>query len=179
MSEQSGGKIWAMRLTFVLLVGAILFFHLLPLDISPRRWVGPDLLLAFAFAWSVRRPEYVPILLLAGVFFMADLLLFRPPGLWALLALLACEHLKSRARSMREGTFVNEWLTVCIVLVAVAIAYRAALVVTFVEPPGFGLSVFELGMTVLFYPLVVAITHWLLGVRKIAPGALDATGRIA
>lgn len=179
MNDQSGAKIWGMRLIFLLIVCTILFFHLLPLEISSRRWVGPDMLLAFAFAWSVRRPEYVPVVLLAGVFFAADLLLFRPPGLWAVLALLACEHLKSRSRSMRDGTFANEWLTVCIVLTGVAVAYRAALMLTFVGPPALGLSVFELVMTMLFYPLIVAITHWLLGVRKIAPGALDATGRIA
>jgi rod shape-determining protein MreD len=176
MTEQTASRLWGMRLTFALIVCVILFFHLLPLDTSPRRWVGPDLLLAFACAWSLRRPDYVPAPALAALFLLADFLLIRPPGLWAALALLACEHLKSRARGLRDGSFANEWLTVCLVMFCVALAYRAILLVTFVELPAFGLSVFELLMTMLFYPVVVAVTHFLLGVRKISPRELDAGG---
>lgn len=177
MSDQAATRLWVMRLTFGLIICIILFFHLLPLETAPRRWVGPDLILAFAFAWSLRRPEYVPSIALAGLFLLADFLLFRPPGLWALLALLACESLKSRALGVRDGSFANEWLSVCVMLTTVALVYRAVLIVTFTEPPAFALSVFELIATMLFYPLVVAITHSVLGVRKTAPGDLDARGR--
>lgn len=173
MNEQTLTRIWGMRLTFALIVCLVLFFHLLPLETTPQRWVGPDLILAFAFAWSVRRPEYVPAPALAGLFLLADLLLFRPPGLWAMLALLASENLKSRARGLRDGTFANEWLTACILMVFVALAYRVLLMVTLVDLPPYGLSVFELVATMLSYPLVVAVTHGLLGVRKAAPGELD------
>ena len=62
-------------------------FLLLPLQTTPRSLAGPDLLLAFAVAWCLRRPEFVPPLALALAFLLADLLLQRPPGLWALLAL--------------------------------------------------------------------------------------------
>ena len=174
MNETTATKLWGMRLTFALIVCIVLFFHLLPLETSPQWWVGPDLLLAFAFAWSLRRPDYVPSIVLAGLFLLADLLLFRPPGLWAIFALLGCEHLKSRAGSLRDGSFANEWLTVCIVLAVIAVTYRAALMLTFLSLPGFGLTVFELIMTMLFYPAVVAISHWVLGVRKATPGELDA-----
>lgn len=179
MSEQTLTRIWGMRLTFALVVCTILFFNLLPLETSPRLWVGPDLLLAFACAWSLRRPEYVPSLALAGLFLLADLLLFRPPGLWAVLALLACEHLKGRSRSLRDSSFANEWLTVCIVITITALAYRTVLMVTFLDLPPLGLSVFELVMTMLFYPVVVAVTHGLLGVRKAAPGDIEAGGGTA
>jgi rod shape-determining protein MreD len=165
-----------MRLTFAALVCLILFFLLLPLETSPRRWIGPDLLLAFAFAWSLRRPEYVPAPALAALFLLADLLLYRPPGLWAAFALIGCENLKSRARGLRDGGFANEWLTVCIVLTLVAISYRTALMITLIDLPGFGLAVFELVMTMLVYPLVVGITHWVFQVRKAAPGEREGGG---
>jgi rod shape-determining protein MreD len=173
MNEQTLTRVWGMRLAFALIVCVVLFFHLLPLETTPRRWVAPDLILAFAFAWSLRRPEYVPAPVLAGLFLLTDLLLFRPPGLWAVLALLACENLKSRARNLRDGGFANEWLTACILMVFVAVAYRLLLMITLVDLPPFGLSVFELVATMLSYPLVVAVTHGLLGVRKAAPGELD------
>ncbi|WP_299966638.1 rod shape-determining protein MreD [uncultured Roseobacter sp.] len=176
MSELPLARLWSMRLAFALLVCAILFFHLLPLETTPQRWVGPDLLLGFACAWSLRRPEYVPILALAGLFLLADLLLQRPPGLWAALALLGCESLKARARGLRDTGFTGEWLSVCIVLAAVTIGYRAGLMVTLVDLPSFGLTAIELVMTILFYPLVVAVTHGLMRVRKPVPGDLDGSG---
>ncbi|MFK7763876.1 MAG: rod shape-determining protein MreD [Roseobacter sp.] len=176
MSEQTATRLWGMRLAFALLVCLIMFFHLLPLETSPQRWVGPDLLLGFACAWSLRRPEYVPTLALAGFFLLADLLLFRPPGLWAMLALLGCEQLKSRARGMRDSSFINEWLTVCLVIAGVTLAYRFALMLTLIEVPGLGLSIMEMVATMLFYPIVIGVTHWVLGVRKAAPGALESGG---
>lgn len=176
MIEQTFTRLWGMRLTFAVVVCVILFFHLLPLETTPRRWVGPDLILGFACAWSLRRPDYVPSLALAALFLLADLLLQRPPGLWAMLAVLGCEHLKSRERGLRDSSFATEWLAVCFVIAFVAIAYRVGLIVTFVPPPAFGLWAFELMMTMLFYPVAVGITHGLLGVRKMAPGEYDAKG---
>lgn len=176
MSELPQTRLWTMRIGFALLVCVILFFHLLPLETTPRRWVGPDLLLAFACAWSLRRPEYVPVLALALLFLLADLLLQRPPGLWAMVALIGCESLKRRARGLRDTGFASEWLRVCIVIAGIALLYRLILIITLVDLPPFGLTVFEAVMTMLFYPLVVATTHGLMGVRKATPGDLDGAG---
>ena len=141
-----------------------------------RLLVGPDLLIAFAFAWSLRRPEYVPTLMLAGLFLLTDLLLQRPPGLWALLALLACENLKGRSRSLRDSTFSAEWLAVAMLLVGILIANRIVLSVVLVSPPQLRLSLLELGITILVYPAVVFITRSVMGVRRAAPGELDSLG---
>ena len=176
MNTQSFTQLWGMRLTFATVVCIILFFHLLPVSTTPRIWVAPDVLIAFACAWSLRRPEYVPSVALAGFFLLADLLLQRPPGLWAVFALIACENLKTRARSMRDIGFAGEWLTVCIVMTLLALAYRFGLLITFVEPPSLALSFVQLIMTMLSYPLVVAVTHWFLGVRKLAPGDYETGG---
>ena len=173
MTEYTATRIWGMRLTFALIICLVLFFHLLPLETSPQRLAGPDLIIAFAFAWSLRRPEFVPAPMLAGLFLLVDLLLLRPPGLWSALALLACENLKSRARGLRDGSFLNEWLTVCALMAIVAIAYRVVLMITLVNLPPFGLSLFELVMTMLFYPAAVVVTHGILGVRKAVPGELE------
>lgn len=177
MNDLSQTRLWLMRAAFLLLTLVILFFHLLPLETTPRRWAGPDLLLCFACAWSLRRPEYVPAIALAVAFLMADLLLQRPPGLWALLALIGCENLKSRGRSLRDSNFAAEWITVGLIMVAVMLAYHLVLGIVLVDLPALTLSLSELGMTLLFYPLIVLITHGLMGVRKAAPGDLDALGQ--
>lgn len=177
MNDLSQTRLWAMRAAFLLLSLVILFFQLLPMETTPRRWAGPDLLLCFACAWSLRRPEYVPALALALAFLMADLLLQRPPGLWALLALIGCENLKSRGRSLRDGGFAAEWLTVGMMMVLIMVANRLVLALVLVPVPGLTLSLSELGTSLLFYPLVVAVTHGLMRVRKTAPGDLDALGQ--
>lgn len=179
MNDLSLTRLWLMRGGFVLIALVILFFQLLPLDTSPRRWAGPDLILCFALAWSLRRPEYVPPLILAGIFLLSDLLLQRPPGLWALLALLGCERIKIRGRGLRDSTFPAEWLTAATVIFVILVSNRLILALMFVEVPGITLSLFELGMTVMFYPVVVLITHAFMGVRKAAPGELDALGQRA
>ena len=177
MNDLSPTRLFLMRAAFVLLALVILIFQLLPLETTTRNWAGPDLLLAFACAWSLRRPEYIPALTLALAFLLADLLLQRPPGLWALLALIGCENLKSRSRSLRDAGFGAEWMTVGAILIGIAVLNRLVLALVLVDVPTLTLSLTELGMTIAAYPLVVGVTHWLMGVRKSAPGDLDALGQ--
>ena len=141
-----------------------------------RHLIGPDLLIAFAFAWSLRRPEYVPTLLLALLFLLADFMLQRPPGLWSILALLACENLKGRSRTLRDSTFGAEWVAVAILLTGILIANRFVLFAMLVPAPQLRLSLIELAITVLIYPVVVFVTRSVMGVRRAAPGELDALG---
>jgi len=166
-----------MRLSFVALALVILFFHLLPLETIPRSWAGPDLLLGFACAWALRRPEYVPALFLTLVFLLSDLLLQRPPGLWAVLALIGVENLKSRGRHLRDASFAAEWLTVVVILTMVIFANRVLLSLALVPTPSMTLNLTELALTALAYPLIVAVTHGIMSVRKTAPGDLDALGK--
>jgi rod shape-determining protein MreD len=177
MNDLSSTRLWLMRAAFLLLTLVIVFFHLLPLETTPRRWAAPDVLLAFALAWSLRRPEYVPAIALAIAFLVADLLLQRPPGLWAMLALIGCENLKVRGRTLRDQNFVAEWVNVTLIVIAIAVTYRVVLAIILVDLPGLSLSLSELVLTLLVYPAVVAVTHFFMGVRKAAPGELDALGQ--
>ena len=177
MNDVSPTRLWLMRGAFVVLALAILIYQLLPLDTTPATWAGPDLVLAFACAWCLRRPEYVPALLLALVFLTADLLLQRPPGLWALLALVGCENLKARGRNLRDAGFGAEWIAVGAIIIGIVLANRIILAVVLVYVPPLQLTLFELAATLLIYPLIVGITHFLMGVRKTAPGDLDALGQ--
>lgn len=177
MNDLSATRLWLMRAAFLLLTLVIIFFHLLPLETTPRRWAGPDIVLAFALAWSLRRPEYVPAPALALAFLLADLLLQRPPGLWAMLALIGCENIKVRGRTLRDQNFFAEWVTVTLIVIAITVTYRVVLGIILVDLPGLSLSLSELVLTLLVYPAVVAVTHFFMGVRKAAPGELDALGQ--
>ncbi|MGJ8604478.1 MAG: rod shape-determining protein MreD [Marivita sp.] len=170
-------QIWGMRLMFFLLALLILFFHLLPLNPAPSQWSSPDVLVAVVFAWAVRRPEYVPILVVAGVMLLADMMLQRPPGLWSVLVVCAAEWLKSRERRQRETTFVLEWLTFTSTLIVITILYRAVMMILILAPGTLTLSLIQVIMTIAVYPAVVGVSHFLFGVRRAAPGDMDRLGR--
>ncbi|WP_296762029.1 rod shape-determining protein MreD [Sediminimonas sp.] len=177
IGHSAAARLWLMRGAYVGLALVIFAFRLLPLNMTPPTWAGPDLLLAITFAWALRRPDYVPALSVALVMLMADLLFQRPPGLWAALAVIATAMLKARARGLRDQTFAMEWLNVAIMIVATVLGYRLILSLAMVPQAPIGLTAIRAFMTVLVYPLAVAFSALVFGVRKAAPGEVDATGQ--
>ena len=176
MNDLSQTRLWLMRGGFLLLTLVILFFHLLPLETTPRRWAGPDLLLCFALAWSMRRPEYVPAPALAAAFLLADLLLQRPPGLWALLVLLSCEFLKSRMPPQRETPFLGEWSAVAVIVLSITVINRLVLGLLGVEQAHIALIFVQAIMTLVAYPLVVLVSQSAFGVRRLTPAEIETLG---
>ncbi|WIY26410.1 rod shape-determining protein MreD [Parasedimentitalea psychrophila] len=176
MANTSPAHVWIMRAAFPALALLIMFFHLLPLDTVPRKWAPPDLLVASALAWSLRRPDYLPTVLLAVTLLLADLMFQRPPGLLALLVLLACEYLKPRALSHRDTGFAAEWLSVSLVLTAITVLNRMALALVGVQQAPFGLILIQMILTIAAYPLVVLVSQSILGVRRMSSTELETLG---
>ncbi len=168
---------WFYRLIFVGIAALTLFWRLLPTGGMANTWPGPDLLLGLTLCWVIRRPDHLPAGLLAAVFLVEDLLLFRPPGLWTAIVLAATEFLRSRAALTRELNFVFEWFLVAIVMVAMALAYRLAFTVTLLPQPALGFALIQTLWSVLSYPLVVAATAMTLNLKKPSPGEVDSYGR--
>ncbi len=176
MSDASPSSKWAYRLLFVLLVVFIIFVRLIPLQTTPAVWAMPDLLICIVFAWVLRRPDYVPILLIAGVVLTLDFLFLRPPGLMAALVVLGAEFLRARIHTVRELPFSLEWGMVAGVITGIMIANRIVLILVMSPRPPLGLSLFQLFATLAAYPLVVAFSRYALGIRKFSPGETDALG---
>ena len=167
---------WMYRGLFLLIAATIIFFQLLPLDLTAGRWPGPDLIVAFAIAWVMRRPDYVPVLLVAAVFLLMDMLFMRPPGLWTALVVVGLEFLRTREPYSRDLPFALEWVLVASVLTAMTISARLIQMIFAIAQPSFGLIILQLGATVICYPLVVAASRTLFGIRTIAPGEVDQLG---
>lgn len=153
------------------------FWRMLPLPGAAVSLPGPDLLLCLVLAWVLRRPDYMPALLVAAVFLIEDLLLMRPPGLWALIVLGGAEFLRARQPLMRELPFLLEWAMVGAVIVAMWMAERLVLGIVMVPQPALGGSLVQLAATLAAYPPVVLASHVALRVRKPATGEVDALGR--
>lgn len=154
----------------------VLFLKILPLDLTAGRWPAPDLVLAFAFAWALRRPDYVPTLLFALLMLISDFIFMRPPGLFAALTVIGLEFLRSRSQFSRDLPFLVEWAMVSSVFVALVLVNRIILAIFVVSQPNYALDMLQIGATVLFYPIAVAISSYILGIRKVAPGEVDQLG---
>lgn len=192
------------RIMFVALGLFIIFTHLIPLETvppslggasldpitqpraiqgadtevltDPARWIMPDLLILLALAWVTRRPSFAPVLAIAAIFLLADMLFQRPPGLWTALVLIASEILRGRARSMRTLPFWLEWATVALAITIITAIYTVTLSMVLIPQAPFGLTLLQLMLTIAVYPAVVFVSYALFGVSRPAPGAVDDLG---
>lgn len=177
MVERLFGPVTGHRLLFVALACALFFLRLLPLDTAAGRWPGPDLLLCLTIAWTLRRPDYLPIWLIAMVIFVEDILSLRPPGLWTALVIAGSEFLRSRMALMRGVNFGLEWVLVTALMAGIFLAYRLVLGFAVVPQVPLGQAALQFLATVLFYPAVVGLSWAAFGIDKPAMGEIDASGR--
>lgn len=168
---------WPYRLLFLALAALSLFLRMLPLQTLPSVWPGADLLACLTIAWVLRRPDYVPVLLIVLVFLVEDMLTLRPPGLWTAIVVLGTEFLRSREPLTRELPFPLEWAMVAAVLLGMMLANRLALAMTISPQPGFASTFLRSVLTILAYPAIVGFSRLLFGLRKSATGEVDARGR--
>ena len=177
MIDPDRASLWLHRAGVVLVAFVLIFFKLLPIGPTAGDWPGPDLMLCLIFALAVRRPDYLPIWLVLLVLLLEDLLLLRPPGLWAALVVLASEFVRSRGALTRELSFWVEWMLVAGVMVGLLVAYRVAFAITFLPQAGFGFAMMQVLWSILCYPLVVGLLRLSLDLRKPATGEVDSYGR--
>lgn len=177
MAEGTRAPVWMYRGAFLFFALFILFVKLLPLGAVAGDWPGPDILLCLIFAWVVRRPDFLPVLLVAFVLLLEDLLLMRPPGLWTALVVVATEFLRARIALARELSFWTEWALVAGLMFGLLVAYRLVFSMAFLPQPGFGFAMLQTLWSILCYPVVVAASRFALDLRKPAMGEVDAYGR--
>ena len=167
---------WAMRGLYGALAVFVLFLHLLPLETQPDRWPFPDFLIVLTFAWVLRRPDYVPTVLVALVMLLADLLLQRPPGLLAALVVLGAAYLRSAAPGMRDAGFVAEWMSVSAVVAGVFLGNRVILAILSVDQAALLPVMIQLVLTILAYPVIVLLSQSVFGVRRVSAADASAAG---
>ncbi|WP_212525315.1 rod shape-determining protein MreD [Actibacterium sp. MT2.3-13A] len=167
---------WGYRLLFVALAAVLLFLRLLPLDMMPATLPGPDLLLCLVFAWVQRRPDIVTPLLLGALLFLSDMLLGRAPGLWAALALIAAEFLRSRHQGSAEMPFAVELAFVAGAVIALTVAYWAAQGIFAVPAPGLSDLLMQAVFTLTAYPAVVGVSQLGFNIRRLSPTEADSGG---
>ena len=154
------------QLVVVLISLGLIFSAILPLGPGFGRMPGPDLLLATFLVWAIRRPDVVPVLLVAIVFFLADLILMRPPGLMAAAVVLATEYVKSRDDLTLEVPFLVEWTFASAVIFCVMIFTTIILMLFGSTGPAIGPLLIKMILTILSYPVIVGIARYLFGIDR-------------
>ncbi|MFA9229848.1 MAG: hypothetical protein RIR95_136 [Pseudomonadota bacterium] len=194
MVDPATTNIWIHRILFVVIALTLLFWRLLPLEHSSqlqcaatdqsclfRAWIvrlpGPDILLCIVFAWTMRRPDFLPVILIAGVVLLEDLILLRPPGLWTALVIIAAEFVRSRVILTRELNFWVEWLLVSGLMLAMLLIYRLVFALVLLPQTGFGFAIVQVIGSIICYPAVVFLSRVVLDLHKPAMGEIDAYGR--
>ncbi len=177
MIDGMRNSIWLYRAAFVAIALLLLFLKILPLGSVAGDWPGPDLLLCLMLAWVTQRPDHLPAFLIALVVLAEDMILMRPPGLWAALVVLATEFLRARSALTRELGFAAEWLLIAGVMVAMLLAYRLAFAVAFMAQPGFGFAFAQTVGSILMYPVIVWLLRVSFKLRKPSTGEVDEMGR--
>lgn len=194
MIDGASRDVWLHRVVFVVLALVFLFLRLLPMAepapgacgpeegwCSLMAWLsrmpGPDLLLCIIFAWTMRRPDYLPALLIAAVVLMEDLVLLRPPGLWTAIVVIASEFIRNRVALTRELNFGVEWLLVSALMVAMLVIYRMGFGLVLLPQPPFGFALVQVLWSILCYPVVVFLSRVVLDLYKPGMGEVDAYGR--
>lgn len=194
MIDGATREIWVHRALFLGIALLLLFWRLLPLPSADptlcgagegwcqtKLWLsrapGPDLLLCIIFAWTMRRPDYLPVLLIAAILLLEDMMLMRPPGLWTGLVILASEFVRGRVALTRELNFAVEWLLVSGLMLALLVIYRLIFAMVLLPQPTFGFALIQVVWSVLCYPVVVFLSRLALDLHKPAMGEVDAYGR--
>jgi rod shape-determining protein MreD len=177
MAERVRRQIYVWRAGLAGFVVLVMLWRLLPPTAEAGRWPAPDWLLVVACAVVLRRPEFLPAGLLAVLVLAEDLLLMRPPGLWAALVLGGVEFLRGRAAFSRELSVLAEWAMVAVVIVLIFLVNQLVLILFFVPQPAVWMTGIHLAGTIAVYPLVVMALRYGAGMRKPATGELDVMGQ--
>lgn len=158
--------IWSRRFVFVVLSGFIILIQYLPIEDRWPNIPGPDAIVAICFAWTLRRPEIMSPILIAATLLFADLMLSRPPGLWALIVLAGSVYLATRQRDLNQALFGVEWMYVSITILICFLVNYLAMFVFFLPTQNGLITAVQCLITILIYPIVVVASSKLFGIQK-------------
>ena len=157
------------RAVYAGLMLLILVLRLLPIHPGRPVWPGPDLMLALSFAWVLRRPDQVPVLLIAAAFLVEGVLTLRPFGLWAAIVVMGTEAARLREARWREAPFMVEWLRVSLLMAGMMLGYRVVMALFLLPVAASGQIMLQWLASVAVYPLIALGGH-LFGLRRALPG---------
>lgn len=108
-----------------------------------------------------------PIIGIVFSVILADALMMRPLGLWALVLFVGMEVLRLSERAFRDIPFVLEWLYVGALFALMLLLQNVLLFVSFDDVYSLADVIWHWVRTFAVYPIVVGILHWGLHIRTL------------
>ncbi len=158
-------RYWVEIFLFALCCFVAIITPMLPMGLAADSTAFPDILYCLIVAWVIRRPATAPMILVVFLALLADAMLMRPIGLWAVMLLIGTEVLRVGERTFRDIPFLLEWLYVSGLLVLLVLLQNLLLFASFSDVPAGSTSFWHVLRTIAVYPLIVAILHWVVRVR--------------
>ncbi len=175
----TGVPLWFYRLLFAAFALLAIAIPLLPLGFLASRLAMPDLFFALTIAWVVRSPKTAPLVLVALLAILADAVLSRPVGLWALLILILSELTRMNDRLIRDTGFIAEWLYFGAILTIMVILQNTVLFLTFAGAYPFNRLVQIVMLSMFWYPFIAGFLHYILRVRgPVSRNLPDRLGKV-
>jgi len=167
------------RVLFTLLALLMIALPLLPLGFSPSRWAMPDLFFALTISWVIRDKHSAPLILVAGLALLADAILMRPLGLWAVLVVITSELARMNDRFIRDGGIIAEMLFFWVTAISMVIIQNIFLFLTFSNSYPVDRLVQFVMLSLIIYPFIAAILHYVLRIRgEISKNLPDRLGKV-
>ncbi len=165
MNRVSGTRYWLEVALFIVLGFVAIGIPMIPMGLAADSLPVPDLLFALIIAWIIRRPETAPLLAVVFLAVLADVMLMRPIGLWALAILMGTEALRFSLRAFRDIPFAQEWAYVAGLLLLMTLLQFVLQLISFSEVYGFSELAWHVLRTIAIYPVIVAVLHYIFRIR--------------
>jgi len=156
-----------------------ILISMMPLGLSADTLPMPDLVFALAFAWVIRSPSTAPLGVVVAVALLSDVLLMRPLGLWTLVIIIVTEFARAQRIPLRAQMLVVEW-SIFAIAMALGLALNGMILsTTFTPRPGFDLVFNYWLISVVAYPVVCGLLHWVFRIRApLVSATSDRLGRV-
>ncbi|WP_424927522.1 hypothetical protein [Amaricoccus tamworthensis] len=173
--ETSRGRPWFRMVVFLIFAIVAIYTPMIPVAPGGTQ-ITPDAFYCLAMAWIIRDPDAAPFWVIVALALVADVLMFRPPGLMALGMLIVTDMVRHRRAAVRGLGFFSEWLVVSVLYCVMLAGTQAVLKMVFVDVPEIGLSMELAFRTVLLYPVIAAAVALGLRMSKSEKGERSLSG---
>ena len=149
--------------TIILFIGFLLvILPISPISNQPVIIEKPDLLLCLIFGWIILDPKNSSISILILLSFFADILWYRPLGLWPLLILLGSLSIKLILTKISVDSFFLKVIYFILFLLTLDTLIFITSLIGLTEELNFNIWINRFVLSILSFPLIVFLLEILL-----------------
>ena len=158
--------LWGQRLLYFLISLLFILWLIVPQNPLPQALPTPEFLLCFTLAIILRRPEALPVILIAIIFLFCDVLFNRPIGLWTAIVIIISEFAKTQYWRYKDSNFVTTWFFISFLSSVGIFLYMIVLDVLLVPQSNFWQYLIWALITILIYPFMFCLSFLIVGFDK-------------